>query len=208
VLAGAPADLPVYVAGRDVFNAVAGFDVHRGILAVGRRIALPSPADLVAALPPRAMVVVLIGLSNHDNMGGIFRNAAALGADAILMDRSCCDPIYRKAIRVSVGAVLTVPYAQPADPGTLVAALHSGRFLQFALSPLGSLDIRQAAPAERTALYLGSEGEGLPPDLLAMLTTVRIPMAKGFDSLNVAAATAIALHRLGHRASVRSGHLP
>ena len=202
VLAGAPADLPVYVAGREIFNAVAGFDVHRGILAVGRRIALPSPADLVAALPARAVVVVLIGLSNHANMGAIFRNAAALGADAILIDGRCCDPLYRKAIRVSVGAVLTVPYAQPADPDALAAALHAGGFRQFALSPLGSLDIRRAARGERTALYLGSEGEGLPADLLATLTTLRIPMAEGFDSLNVAAATAIALHRLGHAASV------
>ncbi len=191
----APPSMPVYVASQAVMDEIAGFHIHRGVLAVGRKRDTDDPEALVAALPARALVVVLVGLSNHDNVGAIFRNAAAFGADAVLLDGTCCDPLYRKAIRVSVGAALTVPFATAENAGVIVGMLASHGFEQVALSPSGAVDIRDASRPDRLALYLGAEGEGLPDMLLSQLRTVRIAMAEGFDSLNVAAASAIALHR-------------
>lgn len=194
VLAKAPAGLPVYVVSSPVMDRIAGFHLHRGILALGRRRSAETAADLLDTLPARCMVVVLVGIANHDNVGSIFRNAAAFGADAVLIDETCCDPLYRKAIRVSVGAVLKVPFASFAESAEMISALDKRGFGQFALSPGGGLDIRDAVRPERLALCLGSEGEGLPEALLVRLATLRIGMAPGFDSLNVAAASAIALH--------------
>ena len=193
----APASLPVYAASQPVMDAIAGFHIHRGILAVGRKRQADSPEALLASLPKRALVVVTVGLSNHDNVGAIFRNAAAFGADAVLLDGTCCDPLYRKAIRVSVGAVLKVPFAVGSDAGSIVALLDEAGFGQVALSPSGTTDIRDASRPDRLALYLGTEGDGLPDALLSRLRTVRIAIAEGFDSLNVAAASAVALHRFG-----------
>lgn len=199
VLRKAPADLPVYVAASEVMDRIAGFHMHRGILAIGSK-GTPQPAEaLLDTLPAGALVVVLVGIANHDNMGSIFRNAAAFGADAVLLDATCCDPLYRKAIRVSVGAALKVPFASFDDTAGFTAMLDRLGFSQFALSPRGLTDIRDARTAQRLALYLGTEGEGLPEDLLARLQTVRIDMAQGFDSLNVAAASAIALHHFSAR---------
>ncbi|TIW71691.1 MAG: RNA methyltransferase [Mesorhizobium sp.] len=189
----APA-LPVYVASGEIIDRIAGFHMHRGILAIGSRGAEQPAESLLATLPAGALVVVLVGIANHDNMGSIFRNAAAFGADAVLMDATCCDPLCRKAIRVSVGAALKVPFASFGDAGHITALLDRLGFGQFALSPRGETDIRDAQRTDRLALYLGTEGEGLPEALLSRLRTVRIAMAQGFDSLNVAAASAIALH--------------
>ncbi|MER9584224.1 RNA methyltransferase [Mesorhizobium sp. M0276] len=194
ILRKAPADLPVYVATGTVMDAIAGFHMHRGILAIGRKGTPQSAEGLMDALPAAALVVVLVGIANHDNMGSIFRNAAAFGADAILLDATCCDPLYRKAIRVSVGAALKIPFASFTDAAGFTAMLARRNFEQFALTPRGQTDIRDAQRSERLALYLGTEGEGLPESLLARLHTVRITMSEGFDSLNVAAASAIALH--------------
>ncbi|RUW92075.1 RNA methyltransferase [Mesorhizobium sp. M7A.F.Ca.US.010.02.1.1] len=200
ILSKAPADLPVYVATSAVMDAIAGFHMHRGILAIGRK-GEPQPADdLLDGLPPRALVVVLVGIANHDNVGSIFRNAAAFGADAVLLDATCCDPLYRKAIRVSVGAALKIPFASFSDTAGFTTMLARRGFEQFALSPRGKTDIRDAQRSKRLALYLGTEGEGLPDNLLASLRNVRITMAEGFDSLNVAAASAIALHHFSARA--------
>ena len=199
ILHKAPADLPVYIVTSAVMDAIAGFHMHRGILAIGRKETPQAVGPLLDALSGQALVVVLVGIANHDNMGAIFRNAAAFGADAVLMDATCCDPLYRKAIRVSVGAALKIPFASFTDTSGFTAMLAERRFEQFALSPRGRIDIRDARPAERLALYLGTEGEGLPESLLARLQTVRITMSKGFDSLNVAAASAIALHHFSHR---------
>jgi tRNA G18 (ribose-2'-O)-methylase SpoU len=196
LLARAPDGLPVYVASQPILDAVAGYHVHRGVLGVGRRTDARDLDAFVAALPRRALVLVLIGISNHDNVGAIFRNAAAFEADAVLLDETSCDPLYRKAIRVSVGAVLKVPHWRGGTAEALLARLASAGFDCLALSPAGARDIAELAPQERTALLLGSEGSGLPADLLARLTTVRIGMSAGFDSLNVATAGAIALHRL------------
>jgi tRNA G18 (ribose-2'-O)-methylase SpoU len=190
----APPSMPVYVASQAVMDAIAGFHIHRGILAVGRKREPDEPQALVASLPRRALVVVLVGLSNHDNVGAIFRNAAAFGADAVLLDAGCCDPLYRKSIRVSVGAALKVPFAIAPDASAIAALLDPEGFEQIALSPGGTTDIRDAAHPDRVAIYLGTEGDGLPETLMSRLRTVRIAMAPGFDSLNVAAASAIALH--------------
>jgi tRNA G18 (ribose-2'-O)-methylase SpoU len=195
-LALAPDDLPVYVASREVMDRTAGFPIHRGVLAIGVRRPETGVADLVASLPDRALVVVAMGISNHDNIGAIFRNAAAFGAHSVLLDVESCDPLYRKAIRVSVGAALKVPFARAANPGELFECLDKAGFRQLALSPSGTTDIADTHPAARTALYLGTEGDGLPVSVLSRMETVRIAMAPGFDSLNVAAASAVALHRL------------
>lgn len=195
-LGRAPAAMPVYVASADVMDGVAGYHVHRGILAIGRRREPQTIDELLDALPPRALVVALAGIANHDNMGAIFRNAAAFEADAVLLDESCCDPLYRKSIRVSVGAVLKVPFAAGDSTSGLADSLHRHGFDLLALSPRGALDIADLKRLERMALLLGTEGDGLPPALLARLKSVRIAISQEFDSLNVAAASAIALHRL------------
>ncbi len=198
-LVRAPEGLPVYVAPQSVMDAIAGFHIHRGVLAVGVRREPESVAALIAGLPSRSLVVVLVGISNHDNVGAIFRNAAAFGGDAVFLDAACCDPLYRKAIRVSVGAALKVPFEHGGDAGTLADALARHGFAQMAMSPAGSRDIRDVARPDRLALYFGTEGEGLPEALMARLDTVRIAMARGFDSLNVAAASAIALNHFAWR---------
>ena len=195
-LANAPATLPVYVAPASVMDAVAGFNVHRGVLAAVRRRPPEAVGELIAGLPRQALVLALVGISNHDNVGSIFRNAAAFGVDAVFLDRTSCDPLYRKAIRVSVGASLKVPFAVACDVGELIASLGAAGFEQYALSPRGRFDIGAVTPPTRSALYLGTEGEGLPESVMSGMTTVRIPIAPGFDSLNVAAASAVALHRL------------
>ena len=176
-------------------DAIAGFPMHRGILAVGRRSAPRSADQLIDALPAASLAVVLCGISNHDNMGSIFRNAAAFEADCILMDETSCDPLYRKAIRVSVGAALKVPFAREGSIDDLVAKLQQARFDIYALSPSGTESLYAAQPGSRTALLLGTEGEGLPKALMQTLKTIRIPMSETFDSLNVATASGIALSR-------------
>ena len=138
LLRALPDEVPVYSAGQAVMDAVAGFPMHRGILAIGRRGPLPPADALLSALGPRALVVLLFGIANHDNLGGIFRNAAAFGADAVILDGQCCDPHYRKAIRVSVGATLIVPFARLDPGGDPVALLEKHGFEPLALSPAGA----------------------------------------------------------------------
>ncbi len=196
LLAQAPTGVPVYSASRAVMDEIVGFPIHRGILAIGRRGPAPSPGDLLAGLPETALVVGLVGLANHDNVGGIFRNAAAFGAHAVLLDRESCDPLYRKAIRVSVGGALIVPFARAESPDALCDALEAAGFGIVALSPSGREPLSQVRRASRTALLLGAEGPGLPDRILARCRTASIPMAGGFDSLNVATTSGIALHHL------------
>ena len=193
-LAFAPEGTPLYIASADILDRIAGFHMHRGVLAIGRRREQPAIDALLDELPADALVLALIGIANHDNMGAIFRNAAAFGADAVLIDPTCCDPLYRKAIRVSVGAALKTPFATAPDAQALIKALSAHDFTQIALSPAGSQEISDLRGAGRVAVFLGAEGPGLPDDILDTLTSVRIRMAAGFDSLNVAAASAIALH--------------
>jgi len=196
LLAQVPADVPVYAAAQPVIDAIAGFPLHRGILAIGRRAEAPSAAELLARLPPRADILLLSAIANHDNMGGIFRNAAAFGAGAILLDADCCDPLYRKAIRVSVGAALLVPFAKIPRGEDPLALLEQHGFAPLALSPAGAATLSDLVPAPRNAVLLGAEGPGLAPGLIARTAGVRIAMAPGFDSLNVATTSGIVLHHL------------
>lgn len=193
ILDRVPDDVPVYIASRDTMNAVAGFDIHRGILALGRRRTTPTIRDIVAALPENALVVAACGIANHDNIGAIFRNAAAFGADALLLDQTCCDPLYRKALRVSVGSVLKVPFARDGSIDDVLAMLVGHGFDIWGLSPSGTTDIRQIRPAARLALLTGTEGEGLPADVMKAIHTAKIPQSPGLDSLNAGTATGIAL---------------
>jgi tRNA G18 (ribose-2'-O)-methylase SpoU len=188
--------VPVYSASQTVMDAIAGFPMHRGILALGRRCPDVSPEALLAGLGPRAIVVVLLGIANHDNMGGIFRNAAAFGADAVLMDSDCCDPLYRKAIRVSVGSALTVPFGSLPRGEDAVALLEAHGFTTLALSPVGAMSLTDLRRPDRVAVFFGAEGLGLPAEVLSRTRTVRIPMARTMDSLNVATASGIVLHHL------------
>jgi tRNA G18 (ribose-2'-O)-methylase SpoU len=187
---------PVYSAPQGVLDQIVGFAIHRGVLALGRRGAEPHAATLLAGLQARSLVVVVFGIGNHDNMGAIFRNAAAFGAGAVLLDATCCDPLYRKAIRVSVGAALTMPFARlgRGDNGLGLLAAHG--FEALAFSPGGAGVLSDLKRADRMALLFGAEGPGLPPEILARARAVAIPMASGFDSLNVATTCGVALHHL------------
>lgn len=195
ILAGFPADIPVYVASTAVLDQIAGFHLHRGVLALGRRRREDS-LELIAVLPEKALVVAAFGISNHDNIGSIFRNAAAFGADAVLLDQGCCDPIYRKSLRVSVGAVLSVPYARHGTMTDILAVLMEKGFAVWGLSPTGSVEIRDVPSSERMVLITGTEGEGLPAHVLSRIRSARIAQAPGLDSLNAATATGIALYEI------------
>jgi tRNA G18 (ribose-2'-O)-methylase SpoU len=198
LIARLPPEVPVFAAPQPIMNAIAGFAVHRGVMAVGRRPAPEALDSFLDRLPARALVVAAIGIANHDNIGGIFRNAAAFGAEAVLLDATSCDPLYRKAIRVSVGAALLVPFHRGASAGDLMATLAMRGFALAALSPSGGEELSRYRPGARTAVILGAEGPGLPQDVLEMTDTLRIPMAGGFDSLNVATTSGIVLHHLRH----------
>jgi tRNA G18 (ribose-2'-O)-methylase SpoU len=191
-----PGETPVFAASQTVMDAIVGFPIHRGILAVGERPAPPDPSSLLAGVPEAGLILALSGISNHDNMGGLFRNAAAFGVSAVLLDAGCCDPLYRKALRVSVGAVLRVPFARLEPGGDLAACLEASGVRRLALSPSGDCALGDVRVGGRMAALFGAEGPGLSPELMARCETVRIPMAEGFDSLNVATTSGIVLHHL------------
>lgn len=189
-------DVPVYVASGTVFDEIAGFHMHRGILALGSSAHRPGRADMLDSLPASSLVLVACGLSNHDNIGSLFRNAAAFGVDGVLLDETCCDPLYRKAIRVSVGAVLKVPFARGSAIADILQDLTGQGFELWGLSPRGTVDIRDISATPRIALVMGTEGEGLPEAVMRTIQTARIRQRPGLDSLNVATATGIALHEV------------
>ncbi|HWA62915.1 MAG TPA: RNA methyltransferase [Caulobacteraceae bacterium] len=196
LIAAFPPQTPVYAASQAVMDAVVGFPIHRGLLGIGRRAASPPAREALVALPQAALAMVLFGIANHDNMGGLFRNAAAFGVDLVILDPACCDPLYRKAIRVSVGGALAVPFARLAPGEDAIRLLREAGFEPLALSPSGRETLAELAPPARPALLLGAEGPGLPDEVLARARTVSIPMAGGFDSLNVATTSGIVLHHL------------
>lgn len=196
ILAAFPDDVPVYVASGAVLDEIAGFHLHRGVLAIGRRRHERTAEEMIAGLPAKALVVAAFGISNHDNIGSIFRNAAAFGADAVLLDGSCCDPLYRKALRVSVGSVLSVPYTRNGVTDEILSALTRAEFAIWGLSPAGAVEIRGVPASDRMVLITGTEGEGLPADILAGIRTARIAQKPGLDSLNAATATGIALYEI------------
>jgi tRNA G18 (ribose-2'-O)-methylase SpoU len=207
-------DVPVYVVSEALMERVAGFLVHRGCLAAAERGPGLDAAAVLGGLPPGpALAVVLEGVNNHDNIGGVFRNAGAFGASCVLLAGGCADPLYRKAVRVSMGVVLRVPFASvEADEALKVPAgvravrlLRSCGFRVLALTPdAGAVNIAAcgdgAQRPERIALLLGAEGDGLQRATIDEADeAVRIAMAPGVDSLNVSVACAVALHRLGPR---------
>lgn len=196
MIAAAPVDIPVYSASQAVLDEIAGFPLHRGILALGEKPLAASATDLLERLGEQAVVVAASAIGNHDNIGGLFRNAAAFGAGGVLLDDRCGDPFYRKSIRVSVGAVLRTPVTSPLPISELVDQLLQSRFEVIALTPSAQEPLSSLRPGGRRALLLGSEGPGLPPEIIARCRPVGIRMSGGFDSLNVAATSAIALHHL------------
>ena len=195
-VAACPAPPPVFLATRAVMSAVAGFPIHRGVLAVGLRGPEPELAGLVPQSPAPALVLGLAGLTNHDNVGAAFRNAAAFGADAVILDTASCDPLYRKSIRVSAGAALIQPFARLAADRDWLRLAEALDLQALALSPGAAETLDERAAPPRALLILGTEGPGLDAAILARAHPVRIPMAAGFDSLNVATAAGIALHSI------------
>jgi len=186
-----PAGVPFYTAPPDVLRATTGFHVHRGVLASVRRRPLPTAADLLAVA---RRVVVLEDVNTHTNLGAVFRSAAGLGMDAVLLSPSCADPLYRRSVRVSMGQVFAVPYARLEPWPAGLGQVGSAGFRLIALTPdPAAVDLREVAHAPRTALLLGAEGPGLSGAAIgAADLRVRIPMRAGVDSLNVAAAAAVA----------------
>ncbi len=189
-----PGGTPVNIVTQAVLDAVAGFHIHRGILAIGRRARAMDAGAVLAALPASATLVLAFGIANHDNVGGILRNAAAFNADAVLFDAASCDPLYRKAIRVSVGAAFAVPFAHGGAQEAILDAVIAAGFEIWALSPSGEAQLHALPRPSRLALAVGAEGPGLAESVLARARAVRIAMSGRMDSLNVAAATAVALH--------------
>lgn len=190
-------DVPVYAAGASTLSALTGFTLTRGMLCAMRRRALPAVRDLCAHA---RRIAVLERVMNPTNVGAIFRSAAALGMDAVLLTPSCADPLYRRAIRVSMGTVFQIPWTLLAWESPVPALKELGfETAAMALEPLSvPIDDPRLAAAEKLAVLLGSEGDGLTADTIAASDyTVRIPMAYGVDSLNVAAASAVAFWQLG-----------
>jgi tRNA G18 (ribose-2'-O)-methylase SpoU len=192
------ATIPIFMGDPEHFLGVTGHAIHRGCLALVER---PRALELDEALRGARLAVVLEGVSNPDNVGGVFRNAAAFGADLVVLSPSCCDPLYRKAVRTSMGAALRVPFVQLAEwPGPLMR-LRAAGFTLAALTPRepsDPLSVFVARPRPpKTALLVGAEGSGLTASAeSAADDRVRIPIASGVDSLNLAVATGIALERL------------
>jgi tRNA G18 (ribose-2'-O)-methylase SpoU len=195
-------DTPVYVVPAGAIEGLTGFDIHRGCLAIGERPGRLGVGQMLARSPRARRLVVLERIGNADNIGGIFRNAAAFGADAVVVGPGCCDPLYRKAIRVSMGAALRVPFCHADDWKADLQAFRAAGFTLAALTPAAVAQDLEAwvssiTPGARIAVLAGSEGDGLTPEMLAHAdVAVRIPMAPPTDSLNVATAVGIALHRL------------
>ncbi len=192
VAMGKAAGVPVYAAPQDMLDAVAGFPVHRGVLAEGDRT--PRAPFAVADSQGPALILALIGIANHDNVGALIRTASAFGAAGVLLDETSCDPLYRKAIRVSTGSALTLPWRQGGSAHDVLDALDAAGFCAFGLSPSAPTALANAAFPDRLALVVGAEGPGLPADVLERATGLSIPMAPSHDSLNVAVAAGIALH--------------
>jgi tRNA G18 (ribose-2'-O)-methylase SpoU len=196
LLADAPG-VPVYLVPADVAESLTGYAVHRGALAAMHRPEEPRVADIVA---DARLVLVLEDIVDHTNVGAMFRAAAGLGADAVLVGPRCADPLYRRSVRVSMGTVFQVPWTRLPEWPAAGDVLHDSGLHLAALALAEDavpLDVFAADPPPRVALMLGAEGDGLSRRAVAAAdTVVTIPMAGGVDSLNVAAASAVALWAL------------
>jgi tRNA G18 (ribose-2'-O)-methylase SpoU len=204
-LEGAAAkDIPLYVAANGLLDEIAGFPIHRGILASCTRCeegfeqVLDQATARASAENRGVRLVVLHALRNHDNLGLIFRAAAAFDVDAVLLCEETCDPLYRKACRVSVGAVLVVPFARAAIT-TLLEALRDRQIAAFAMTLEGAEPVEQLrslSPRQGVAIVLGSEGPGLPAHVSTGMPAIKIAMTARIDSLNVGVAASIAMHHM------------
>ncbi len=194
--------VPFYRTSADVMARVVGFHLNRGVLAAARRVPEPTVAEVIAGT---RTVAVLEGVNDHENLGSIFRNAAGLGVDAVIFGSGCADPLYRRAVRVSMGHALLVPYARAADWPAELMTLKENGFRLLAMTPHDTAcalpEAMTAARDERVGVLVGAEGPGLTPATLRLSDVrVRIPMSRGTDSLNVATAAALAFYeraRLG-----------
>ena len=198
-------DIPVYTADRDVLASLTGYALTRGILCAMQR---PSPRTAESLLADARRVAVLEGIVDSTNMGAIFRSAAALGMDAVLLTPTCCDPLCRRAVRVSMGTIFQVPWARIGDcpedwPQAGMELLHKNGFATAAMAlddRAISIDDVRLRQEEKLAVLLGTEGDGLSHQTIAHCDyTVMIPMEHGVDSLNVAAASAVAFWQLRAR---------
>ncbi|SFN34448.1 TrmH family RNA methyltransferase [Mycetocola miduiensis] len=191
-------DVPVFVGPGELLEELTGYVLHRGLIASMHRPALPDPDELLAGA---RRIVLLEDVADPTNVGAIFRSAGAIGADAILVTPRCSDPFYRRSIRVSMGTVLQVPWTRVAgwDDTRALLTRHGFHVAALALTPDAvSLRDVHSADHDRLALVLGAEGTGLTPAAIAASdTVVQIPMKHGIDSLNVAAASAVAMWALG-----------
>ena len=190
-------EIPVYTAERETLARLTGFELTRGVLCAMRRPRLPSVEEVCARA---RRVAVLEGIVDHTNVGATFRSAAALGIDAVLVTPTCCDPFYRRAVRVSMGTVFQVPWTYLPEDGDWQQTLHALGFQTAAMALRDDslrIDDKRLRAVPRLAIVLGTEGDGLAARTIAACDyTVRIPMTHGVDSLNVAAASAVAFYQL------------
>jgi tRNA G18 (ribose-2'-O)-methylase SpoU len=203
---------PVYVLPAQVAQELTGYQVHRGALASMARRALPSVAEILA---PATRLIVLEDLVDHGNVGAIFRCAAAFGADGVVLSPRCADPLYRRAVKVSMGAVFAIPYARMTHWHAGLAQLRSAGFRLLALTPdQSAVPLEDTTLGERAALLLGSEGDGLSSrwlhdaDQAVCIPMSPAAMALGVDSLNVVAAAAVACHSLMRPGRPRTRSMP
>ena len=187
-------EAPIYLVDQALMNAIAGFNIHRGCLALAHRLKV-EPLDR-AADRPLSRILLLEGVNNPDNVGGLFRTAAAFGADLVVLGPSCGDPLYRKAIRTSMGATLAVPYVTASQWPGAITDLRADGFTVAALTPQHqAVPLHDVSRHAKLALVVGAEGDGLSEAALAAATfRVRIPMTPLVDSLNVTTAASIAMY--------------
>jgi tRNA G18 (ribose-2'-O)-methylase SpoU len=189
LLARAQSEVPVYVTTPKIMAEIAGYNVHRGVLAAG--VVGQTENNLPAHLSRFTRIAVLSNISNPDNIGAIFRNAAGLGIEAVILDTQCCSPLYRKAIRVSMGATLVLPWVQHGSIEEIIGQLTTAGFTSHALSLQGATKLEDILFEKRSAFVFGEEAYGLPQHVQALCLALTIPMSAGTDSLNVAATSAI-----------------
>lgn len=224
ILEAVPADVPIYTAPQSLMEEIVGFPIHRGVLACAKKGATLGLDHLLSDCPgldpgsqstrpeapkevpgqardTRTVLLALNQISNHDNVGAAFRNAAAFGVDGVILDADSCDPLYRKSIRVSSGTSLWLPYHHGGTGTEQISALNAAGFTIWAMTPRSdAAPLYELEVPDKLAILLGAEGPGLPKALIEAAIPVRIPMSTGFDSVNVATAGAIAL---SHVFSVR-----
>jgi len=207
-LADLDGDAPIYAAAPDVLNRTTGFHVHRGVLGSFHRQPLRTAADV---LGPARRLAILEDVNNHTNIGAVFRGAAALGVDAVLLSPTCADPLYRRSVRVSMGEVFAIPYARLEPWPDALSEVRAAGFTVLAMTPgAGAVPLQKLTAAQRArpALLLGAEGPGLSRQALAGADVpVTIPMRRGVDSLNVAAAAAVAFWELGRDDNEPAGEI-